>query len=68
MDRHESHLISLIFDGTNYILWAQAMSSFLKGKKLWRVVTGDVLKPSQLKDEYADDYVMYRTLISFQVI
>ncbi|CAL5387066.1 unnamed protein product [Camellia sinensis] len=46
MDRHDaSHPISVILNGSNYVLWAQAMSSFLKGKKLWRIVTGDVAKP-----------------------
>ena len=46
MDRHDaSHPISVILNGSNYVLWAQAMSSFLKGKKLWRIVTGDVTKP-----------------------
>ena len=33
--------ISTILDGTNYITWALQMSSFLIGRKLWRIVTGD---------------------------
>ena len=49
MDRLDSsnHPISVVLDGTNYVLWAQAMSGFLKGKKLWRIITGDVCKPVQ---------------------
>ncbi|XP_028053745.1 uncharacterized protein LOC114258087 [Camellia sinensis] len=46
MDRPDaSHPISVILDGSNYVLWAQAMSSFLKGKKLWRIITGDITQP-----------------------
>ncbi|KAH7845384.1 hypothetical protein Vadar_001385 [Vaccinium darrowii] len=55
--------ISITLDVTNYVLWAQAMSSFIKGKKLWRIITGDVVKPikgdteTQLKyDERLDDW------------
>ncbi|KAH7845757.1 hypothetical protein Vadar_005655 [Vaccinium darrowii] len=55
--------ISITLDGTNYVLWAQAMSSFIKGKKLWRIITGDVVKPikgdteTQPKyDERLDDW------------
>lgn len=43
--------ISITLDGSNYILWAQAMTSFLKGKKLWRIITGDVIKPVQAAEE-----------------
>ncbi|KAK2965341.1 hypothetical protein RJ640_013804 [Escallonia rubra] len=56
--------ISIILDGSNYILWAQAMRSFIKGKKLWRYLTGDITIPvktadePQLKfDERLDDWV-----------
>ncbi|KAK3023343.1 hypothetical protein RJ639_043530 [Escallonia herrerae] len=34
--------ITIILDGSNYILWAQAMYSFIKSKKLWRYLIGDV--------------------------
>lgn len=45
MDRHDaSRPISIILDGSNYVLWAQAMSSFLKGRKIWLIITGDVTK------------------------
>ncbi|KAK3035833.1 hypothetical protein RJ639_034649 [Escallonia herrerae] len=58
-----AQLISIILDGSNYILWAQAMRSFIKGKKLWRYLTGDITIPvqtagePQLKfDERLDDW------------
>ncbi|XP_031745067.1 uncharacterized protein LOC116405245 [Cucumis sativus] len=38
--------ISTILDGTNYITWANQMKSFLIGRKLWRIVTGDITKPT----------------------
>ena len=33
--------ISIIFDGHNYTRWATTMRSYLKGMKLWLVVTGE---------------------------
>ncbi|KAG5545529.1 hypothetical protein RHGRI_017883 [Rhododendron griersonianum] len=57
MDRSEaSQPISVTLDGTNFVLWAQAMSSFLKGKKLWRVITGEVIKPTRGATESQDKY------------
>lgn len=38
-------------DGSNYVLWAQGMSSFLKGRKLWRYITGNINKPVKKTDE-----------------
>ncbi|KAK2981018.1 hypothetical protein RJ640_012177 [Escallonia rubra] len=43
--------IFIILDGSNYILWAQAMRSFIKGKKLWRYLTGDITIPIKTADE-----------------
>jgi len=37
--------IKTILDGTNYVPWSQEMSSFLKGRRLWRYTTGDISKP-----------------------
>ncbi|KAF7126447.1 hypothetical protein RHSIM_Rhsim11G0068500 [Rhododendron simsii] len=48
--------ISITLDGSNYILWAQAMTSFLKGKKLWRIITGDVIKPVKATEENQSKY------------
>ncbi|GFZ06690.1 hypothetical protein Acr_18g0008600 [Actinidia rufa] len=48
MDRSEvARPIIITLDGPNYIPWSQAMSSFLKGRKLWRYVTGDIKAPTQ---------------------
>lgn len=48
--------ISITLDGTNYVLWAQAMSSFIKGKKLWRIITGNVVKPTKGDTETQPKY------------
>ena len=41
--------IKIILDGFDYAIWSQEMSSFLKGRRLWRIVTGSVLAPVQQK-------------------
>ena len=46
-----SRPISTIIDDTNYTIWAQGMRSFFIGRKLWRVVTGDITKPVRDSDE-----------------
>ena len=57
MERVTSHPITTILDGPNYVIWAQAMSSYLKSQKLWRVVTGDITAPKPIKDEDPDKYL-----------
>ena len=48
MDRNDIlKPISTTLDDTNYLAWAQAMKSFLKGRKLWRFITGDISIPIQ---------------------
>jgi hypothetical protein len=44
---HEiTHPITVILDGpTSYHAWSQDMTVFLKGRRLWRYVTGDIPKP-----------------------
>ncbi|MED6222872.1 hypoxanthine-guanine phosphoribosyltransferase [Stylosanthes scabra] len=37
--------IPVILNGSNYGHWVEAMRDFLKGRKLWRYVTGDVVCP-----------------------
>ena len=38
--------ITIMLDGsTSYHAWSQNMIVFLKGRKLWRYVTGSILKP-----------------------
>ncbi|KAA0062628.1 Copia protein [Cucumis melo var. makuwa] len=39
--------ISTILDGSNYITWENQMKSFLISWKLWRIVTGDITKPTK---------------------
>ncbi|GKU96661.1 hypothetical protein SLEP1_g9872 [Rubroshorea leprosula] len=46
-----SQPISTILNGSNYILWAQSMRSFLKGRKLWQYITGDITLPQRVTDE-----------------
>ncbi|XP_072064209.1 uncharacterized protein [Arachis hypogaea] len=45
--------IPVILNGSNYAHWVEAMRGFLKGRKLWRYVTGDIacpVKPTLSKD------------------
>ena len=38
--------ITIMLDGpTSYHAWSQNITIFLKGRKLWRYVTGSILKP-----------------------
>jgi len=37
-----------VLDGTKYIVWSQSIHSFLKGRKLWLYVTGDIPKPTKV--------------------
>ena len=48
---HVSKLINFIFDGSNYDIWAQEMCSFLKGRILWHIMTSQIPKSTQKKDE-----------------
>jgi hypothetical protein len=46
-----SQPITTILFGSNYNIWIQGMKSFLIGRKLWRIVTRDITKPTKEKDE-----------------
>ncbi|GAV89666.1 LOW QUALITY PROTEIN: UBN2_3 domain-containing protein, partial [Cephalotus follicularis] len=50
--------ITIILDGPNYLRWSSAMTSFLKERKLWSIVTGDkpapVKRPDETDDSFAD--------------
>ncbi|GAV81599.1 UBN2_3 domain-containing protein, partial [Cephalotus follicularis] len=50
--------ITIILDGPNYLRWSSTMTSFLKGRKLWRIVTGDkpapVKRPNETDDSFTD--------------
>ena len=43
---HEiTHPITVVLNGpASYHTWSQSMTVFLKGRQLWRYVTGDILK------------------------
>ncbi|KAA8550319.1 hypothetical protein F0562_002003 [Nyssa sinensis] len=43
--------IDIILDGSNYIMWAQNMEVFLKGRRLWRYVTSDLATQTQKASE-----------------
>jgi len=43
--------ISVILNGANYIHWAQAMTNFLKARKVWRIVTRDIIEPVRKEGE-----------------
>ena len=43
--------IPTVLTGSNYRLWVQGMRSFLKGRKLWRYITGDIRPPTRETDE-----------------
>jgi hypothetical protein len=49
---HEiTHPITVILDGpASYHAWSQNMTVFLKGRRLWRYVTGDIPKPVPRSD------------------
>lgn len=49
--------IDIILDGTNYILWASTMTIFLKGRKLWRFVSGDISQPEQHATESKEAFL-----------
>ena len=44
-------IVTTILNGRNYVMWSQDMFSFLKGHRLWRYVTGEILAPVCSKDE-----------------
>ncbi|KAJ6392554.1 hypothetical protein OIU84_026837 [Salix udensis] len=46
-----SQPIATVLSGSNYNLWIQGMKSFLIGRKLWRIITGDITKPTKEQDE-----------------
>ncbi|GFZ14162.1 hypothetical protein Acr_24g0003520 [Actinidia rufa] len=50
--------IIITLDGPNYILWSQAKSNFLKGRKLWRYVTGDIKALTQGVTEMPTEFIV----------
>ncbi|GAV91875.1 UBN2_3 domain-containing protein, partial [Cephalotus follicularis] len=49
--------ITIILDGANYLPWSSAMTSFLKGRKLWCIVSGDKPSPVKRSDKTDDSFV-----------
>ena len=43
--------IKTILDGSNYAIWSQEMSNFLKERRLWLYVSGDIAKPTKQQNE-----------------
>ena len=57
MERTEiSRPISITLNGPNYIHWAQAMTSFLQARRVWRLITGEVIEPTQKQEETAEEF------------
>lgn len=52
-----SQLISVVLSGSNYHHWCEAMHSFLKERKLWRFVIGDLVCPKQTETETTEKFV-----------
>ena len=48
--------ISIILDGHNYTRWAIAIRNYLKGMRLWHIVTEERTTPIKQKEEYEDMY------------
>ena len=48
--------ILTIFDGSNFLLWTDEICSFLKGRKLCRLVIGEITKPIKKDDGKDDDF------------
>jgi hypothetical protein len=48
--------IDNMLDGSHYNMRAQNMGVFLKGRKLWCYVSGEVSPPTQQEGETKDDY------------
>lgn len=53
MDKSEitSPIATILTGSANYNLWVQGIKSFLIGRKLWRLVTGEIIKPTKDDDE-----------------
>lgn len=52
-----SHLISTILNNANYVVWAQEIFKFFKGRKLWHYAISDILHPIKSLDMDTSKYV-----------
>ena len=48
--------IDNILDGSNYMLWSPNMEVFLRGRRLWRYVCGEIVAPTQKEGESDDKF------------
>ena len=51
-----SRPISITLNGPNYMHWAQAMSDFLKARRVWRIIIGEVVTPIRKDGETEDKF------------
>jgi hypothetical protein len=42
--------VSVRLDGKNYLYWSYVMRNFLKGKKMWRYVSGTYVVPKNTEE------------------
>ena len=57
MDKQESiQSVRVILDGTNYVSWSNALSGFIKGRRLWRVITGVHTIPIKREGEDVESF------------
>ncbi|KAJ1398993.1 hypothetical protein SESBI_30636 [Sesbania bispinosa] len=49
--------VTTTLNSSNYNLWVPGMKCFLIGRKLWRIVTGDICKPTKAKNETNEKFV-----------
>jgi hypothetical protein len=62
----ESHqVVTVRLQGPNYSYWAYLMSNFLKGRGLWKFVTGEISKTSQDTEE--DDSAFKKRLEEWEM-
>ena len=56
MDRRQSLVIALLFDGTNYAYWKVRMRAFLQSldEKVWQAVEIGWTKPKKVLDDWDD--------------
>ena len=56
MDRGQSLIIALLFDGTNYAYWKVRMRAFLQSldEKVWQAVEIGWTKPKKVLDDWDD--------------
>ena len=49
--------ISITLNGLDYIHWAQAMTNFLKARRVWRIIIGEITEPVQKQGETTEKFI-----------